>query len=72
MDAFEKERYEGEWKDDHKNGKGVQETPEGRYEGEWKDGKRHGQGTFVSKAPLSISIALVLCVCLFAPACACG
>ena len=38
-------RYEGEYKDDQKNGRGVFTYASGdRYEGEFKDGKRNGQG----------------------------
>jgi len=39
--------YEGEWKDDQKNGYGIYIHANGDvYEGEWRDGKRHGYGTY--------------------------
>ena len=38
--------YEGEWKDDKKNGQGIYRFSDGRvYEGEWKDDNRNGLGT---------------------------
>lgn len=38
-------RYDGEWKDDKPNGRGVKIWARGdRYEGEWKDGKQFGKG----------------------------
>mmetsp|Transcript_19471 Transcript_19471/g.33104 ORF Transcript_19471/g.33104 Transcript_19471/m.33104 type:complete len:84 (-) Transcript_19471:6-257(-) len=31
-------KYDGEWKDDKKNGRGVYTYPDGsKYDGEWKD-----------------------------------
>ena len=40
------ERYEGEWRDDKENGRGVTTWPDGhRYEGEYRDGKANGTGT---------------------------
>ncbi|CEM15731.1 unnamed protein product [Vitrella brassicaformis CCMP3155] len=45
----ERKRYEGEWKDGKRDGKGTEYASSGpqtvkAYEGEWKDDKRHGQG----------------------------
>lgn len=40
------DRFEGEWKDDRKNGHGTYTTADGaRYVGEWKDDRFDGQGT---------------------------
>jgi len=42
-------RYEGEWKDNMKNGQGTFTASDGeKYVGEWKDNYRHGQGTATS------------------------
>eukprot|EP00005_Dracoamoeba_jomungandri_P004282 CAMPEP_0174259146 /NCGR_PEP_ID=MMETSP0439-20130205/8013_1 /TAXON_ID=0 /ORGANISM="Stereomyxa ramosa, Strain Chinc5" /LENGTH=557 /DNA_ID=CAMNT_0015342931 /DNA_START=77 /DNA_END=1750 /DNA_ORIENTATION=- len=40
--------YEGEWRDDKQDGKGVSYYPHGTklYEGDWKGGKYHGTGTY--------------------------
>ena len=43
--------YEGEWKDDERNGIGIlifndPHFKGDRYEGEWKNGKRHGNGIY--------------------------
>ena len=32
--------YQGEWKNDLKNGKGILICPDGKYVGEWKDDKK--------------------------------
>ena len=38
-------KYDGEWKDDKRNGKGINSYPdESIYDGEWKDDLRHGFG----------------------------
>lgn len=38
--------YQGEWKDNKKNGYGVQVFPNGqKYEGQWAGGMRNGEGT---------------------------
>eukprot|EP00435_Cladocopium_sp_Y103_P054131 s614_g17.t1 len=43
-------RYEGQWKDGLKHGKGRFIYPDGDvYDGEWQDGKAHGHGTYTSK-----------------------
>ncbi|CAJ1330625.1 unnamed protein product [Effrenium voratum] len=43
-------RYEGQWKDGLKHGKGRFIYPDGDvYDGEWSDGKAHGHGTYTSK-----------------------
>ena len=43
-------RYEGEYKNDKKEGYGVFMFRDGRvYEGEWKNGKQHGRGLFRKK-----------------------
>ena len=40
-------KYDGEWKDGNKHGKGIFTWPDGeKYEGEWKDGKFHGRGIY--------------------------
>ena len=40
-------KYKGDWKNDKKNGFGVQIYPNGnKYEGEWYNNKRHGKGTY--------------------------
>jgi hypothetical protein len=40
------EKYAGEFKDNHFNGKGTFSLPDGmKYVGEWKDANWHGQGT---------------------------
>ncbi len=41
-----KKKYEGEWKDDKPNGKGVYYYENGNklYEGEWQDGEYDGKG----------------------------
>ena len=42
-----KDRYEGNWKDDLHDGKGELTWHDGtQYEGDWKEGKRHGTGTY--------------------------
>ena len=39
------EVYEGEWKSDKREGKGINIWTTGEvYEGEWKSGKREGKG----------------------------
>ncbi|SPQ94933.1 MORN repeat-containing protein 3 [Plasmodiophora brassicae] len=39
--------YIGDWKDNQRNGFGVQIWPNGcKYEGEWLAGRRHGKGTY--------------------------
>ena len=39
-------RYEGDYKDDKKDGNGVFSWNDGRkYEGQWANGKQHGEGT---------------------------
>lgn len=42
-------RYQGEWRFDKKNGKGlyIYGNNDGTYEGEWRDNKRHGKGVRV-------------------------
>ena len=38
-------KYDGEWKDDKKNGRGVYTFANGnKYDGEWKDGDFNGRG----------------------------
>lgn len=38
--------YKGDWKDNEKNGFGIEEMSNGnKYEGEWAEGRRHGMGT---------------------------
>jgi hypothetical protein len=39
--------YEGQWKNNEKQGYGVQKWPNGaRYEGQWEEGKATGLGKF--------------------------
>lgn len=41
-------RYEGDWKNDHKQGFGAYYYPNGDiYEGAWFKGRRHGLGTYL-------------------------
>ena len=41
-------RYEGEFRDGKRHGKGINIWASGaRYEGDWRDEKRHGKGTYV-------------------------
>jgi len=41
------DKYDGEWKNDKRNGKGIYTHASGNiYEGEFKDNKRNGKGTF--------------------------
>ena len=41
-------RYDGEWRDWKKHGRGTGTHPDGsRYEGDYVDDKRHGQGTYL-------------------------
>ena len=55
------DRYEGEWKDGKRNGKGRQiyggRFPDGFggdvYEGDWVQDKRHGQGVMEARPPLA-------------------
>ena len=43
-------KYEGEYENDLKNGRGKYTYPNGDvYDGEWKDGKRHGKGMYRNK-----------------------
>lgn len=40
-------KYVGDWKNNQKNGFGIQEYNNGdKYEGGWLANKRHGQGTY--------------------------
>ena len=46
--ADDVEKYEGEWKDGKRHGKGIYTWPDGgKYDGEWEDGEIHGQGILV-------------------------
>lgn len=49
-------KYKGQWKDNHKDGFGVQMGADNsKYEGEWKLSKRHGRGTlWVKKESKSV------------------
>jgi len=39
------EKYEGDWKDNERHGKGKMEFKSGEwYDGKWKNGKKHGRG----------------------------
>ena len=39
-------RYEGEWRNDRRHGRGTCTWPNGtRYEGKWRSGRHHGQGS---------------------------
>lgn len=43
-------KFKGEWKNDKKNGFGIQIYQNGdKYEGEWRNNKRHGKGTLWRK-----------------------
>ena len=40
------DKYEGFWKDNKREGKGIMKYKNGdKYEGDWKDNKREGKGT---------------------------
>ena len=44
------EKYDGKWKNDKKEGKGIFYYFNGdKYDGEWKDDKKEGKGTFYYK-----------------------
>ena len=46
-------KYEGEWKNNKREGKGKMSSSEGKvYEGDFKDNKKDGFGTFVNKIDL--------------------
>ncbi len=46
-DVFIRVKYDGEWKDNERNGHGMMTWKNGeKYDGEWKDGKRTGQGVY--------------------------
>jgi hypothetical protein len=41
------DKYEGEWKEGKKHGKGTYSFASGsKYEGEWEEDKKHGKGTY--------------------------
>ncbi|MAP01856.1 MAG: hypothetical protein CMD01_03455 [Flavobacteriales bacterium] len=41
------DKYEGEWTDGKRNGKGTMHWSDGtKYQGQWKEDKRHGQGIY--------------------------
>ncbi|MBA2457326.1 MAG: hypothetical protein H0V43_00015 [Gemmatimonadales bacterium] len=41
-------RYEGEWKDNKQDGRGVQTWPRGdKYDGQWENDTRTGSGAYV-------------------------
>ena len=41
-------RYEGEWQNNMRHGKGILTWPDGaRYEGEWRNDLAHGKGAFI-------------------------
>ena len=47
-DEGELYRYDGEWRDDCRNGQGRETFENGDfYEGGWKNNKKHGTGVFV-------------------------
>lgn len=41
-------KYDGEWKDDKKHGKGSFTDKTGKYIGNWKEDRQHGKGQFIS------------------------
>ena len=42
--------YKGQWKEDKKNGQGVQAYEDkSKYEGEWLDDQKHGKGILYYK-----------------------
>lgn len=42
-------KYDGDWKDDVRHGKGTFEYTNGdKYEGDWADDIQHGKGTYFS------------------------
>jgi hypothetical protein len=40
------DKYEGDWKDNKRDGEGKFINKKGRYEGEFKDDLKEGKGTF--------------------------
>lgn len=50
MQTFgDKEKYDGEWKNDKKSGKGVYtHGPKERYEGDWDNDMKNGHGKVVN------------------------
>jgi len=57
---WEGDVYEGEWKDDERNGSGILTVGKGEFEGdvyagEFKNGKRHGKGKYISSDGSSIN-----------------
>jgi hypothetical protein len=42
-------RYDGQWRDGKRNGRGVWISAQARYEGEWRDDLEHGQGVVTMK-----------------------
>ena len=60
-------RYEGEWKNNKRDGTGVMTYASGdRYQGEFKDGIKHGQGVYVfangSSNPSHSPAKVITCV----------
>jgi len=54
--SHNKTKYEGQFEDNKKHGKGTFTFPSGaKYEGDFKEGKRHGQGTFLFQSGASVS-----------------
>lgn len=62
------DKYEGEWRNDYPNGKGVFTTTHGlRYEGDWENGKVRSFLFFSSLFAFLINLFeyIYICVCCY-------
>ena len=47
MKIYEGNEYDGEWREDKANGKGIKNYKNGdKYEGEFANGEKHGKGAY--------------------------
>lgn len=54
------DQYRGEWKDNLKDGRGVQVWKSGlKYDGEWRQNMRHGYGLLLKKHPATRKMLLL-------------
>ena len=67
--ASRSRRYEGDWKDDRRHGKGTvtYAAPDGgvaeKFEGDWSDGRMHGYGKVCH---VCVYVCVYVCVCMAA------